>query len=514
MKKWTLIGIVCAVAATSRAQGLKFKVEGLKDTTIFLANYLGDKLYYADTSYSEGGVIRFDRKKHPRGFYAVILPGGRNFRFFIDREDVDMVIGDEDDMVGATKVNQSVSNQVFYDYLRFMNEKNKAARKLSEEYKKAAGDSTKQEKISKRLQSIGEGVKEAQKKLAEEHKDRLVGPFVLMATELDLPEPPRDENGIITDSSYVYRYYIQHYWDGVPLDDPAIVNTPVYHQKLDRYFSPRGIAQIPDTINKYARLLLDQMDQVDQESRLFRYTLQHITNKYELSKIMGMDAVFVYMADNYYCGENNKAWWMKEEQTKKICERARKLRNITIGKLAPPLILPDTTEKNWINSHTLDVDYTVLYFWDPNCGHCKKSTPKLQRLYEEKWKGRSVGVYAIGKAAGDDFEDWKKFIREKKLTFINVGLTKNVYNQALEDPLPLLKKTTLKSLNYSDTYDVYSNPRIFILGKDKKIKYKQLSIAQLEEIIDHLTGHDDDPKLYPIEEEEEEEKKDDGKKDE
>jgi len=111
----------------------------------------------------------------------------------------------------------------------------------------------------------------------------------------------------------------------------------------------------------------------------------------------------------------------------------------------------------------------------------------------------------VAKATGTDFEDWKKFIREHNLTFINVGLTKNVYDQAMKDPRPLLQKTTLESLNYSDTYDVYSTPKMFVLDKDKKIKFKQIGISQLEMIMDDITGHGSDEKLFPNEDEEEEE---------
>src|SRR5690606_25296819 len=104
---------------------------------------------------------------------------------------------------------------------------------------------------------------------------------------------------------------------------------------------------------------------------------------------------------------------------------------------------------------------------------------------------------AVAKATGSDFEAWKKFIRDNKLTFINVGLTKSIYDQAMKDPRPILQHTTLESLNYSDTYDVYSTPRIFVLDKDKKIQFKQIGISQLEEIIDNLTGHAADEKIFP-----------------
>ena len=238
------------------------------------------------------------------------------------------------------------------------------------------------------------------------------------------------------------------------------------------------------------------MDQTDQTNKVFQYTLHHITYKYESSNIMGMDKVFWYLGVNYYCKPNDKAYWMTEENLTKLCERTTKIGRTLIGNYATMLILTDTTETNWINMYHVDADFTILYFWDPNCGHCKKTTPKLQTLYDKKLKARNVEIYAVAKATGDDFEAWKKFIIEHGLKFINVGLIKSVYNQAMKDPRPLLQKTTLESLNYSDTYDIYSTPRVFVLDKDKKIMFKQLSIKQLEEVMDDVTGHRNDEKIF------------------
>lgn len=497
MKKIVLLTVIMIASIGAQAQKIEFNIKGMKDTTIFLAKYLGPKLYYADTSYSKNGVVKFDGKKHPTGLYAVITPGTRYFEFIIDKEDVNMSVGDVNDMIGTMKVNKSVNNKVFYDYIMFMTEHKKKSQKLNAEYERA--DDARKEEIKKEVKVIGEDIQKGQQKIVDENKGRFISTMVLMSMDMKLPEPPKDENGVITDSSYVYNYYIEHFWDGVPLKDASIVRTPVFHNKLDKYFSKQGLVQIPDTITKYAKLLIDQMDYQDQNNKVFQYSVHHVTQKYEASKIMGMDRVFVFMADNYYCGENNKAYWMSEEQTKKLCDRADDIRKTMIGEYAPMIILPDSTEKNWINMYKMDAEYTVLYFWDPNCGHCKKTTPKLEDLYKKKFKDRNVEVFGVGKATGEDFEAWKKFIREKDLTFTNVGLTKSIYEQAMDDPRPLMQYTTIESLNYTDTYDIYSTPRIFILDKDKKIKFKQLSIGQLEEIIDNLTGHADDPKLYPKE---------------
>ena len=57
MRKFILLFIILIAAGSSNAQKLHFNVKGLSDTTIFLAKYLGPKLYYADTVLSKDGSL-------------------------------------------------------------------------------------------------------------------------------------------------------------------------------------------------------------------------------------------------------------------------------------------------------------------------------------------------------------------------------------------------------------------------------------------------------------------------
>ena len=83
-----------------------------------------------------------------------------------------------------------------------------------------------------------------------------------------------------------------------------------------------------------------------------------------------------------------------------------------------------------------------------------------------------------------------------------MGLTDPIYKQAKDNPTSLIpSKTTLESLNYSDTYDIFSTPKVWILDKDKKIIGKGLGVAQIEEFLDRLQGFEDADKLFSVEEE-------------
>ena len=56
---------------------LQFKISGLKDTTVFLARYFGEKLYYADTSLSKNQKVVLIKKVLVGGIYAVVCPNSK-----------------------------------------------------------------------------------------------------------------------------------------------------------------------------------------------------------------------------------------------------------------------------------------------------------------------------------------------------------------------------------------------------------------------------------------------------
>jgi len=204
-----------------------------------------------------------------------------------------------------------------------------------------------------------------------------------------------------------------------------------------------------------------------------------------------MDAVFVHMAQKYYCpidGSVGRATWMPKDKLDKLCERAKKEAPLIIGAKAKDIILTDTTELKWIDMYKLPQEWLLVVFWDPHCGHCKKALPDLYTQYVEKLRPIGVEVFSVAKATDSTlFSDWKIFIHEHKMDWTNVGLTWHVYADAKKNSgkyIPGL--TTIESLNYSDAWDVFSTPKMFLLDSERKIVGKQLTPDQVVDLITNL----------------------------
>jgi len=371
---------------------------------------------------------------------------------------------------------------------------------------KLAPTDAKSIELGNQIEAINQEVIAYQNNLVDVNKNLLVSKIVKMSMDVFIPEAPKNDKGIITDSNFRFNYFKAHYWDNIDLTDDRLVNTPVFHSKLEFYFGKNMLIQHWDSILSQAYAFCDRLNPT---SKTFEYSVSWITSNFGKSKIMGMDKVYTMMADRYYCSKNaqgkSPAFWMKEDKLADLCEKIPVQKSLVMGAKPPNLILRDSSDVKWQDFYSLKSEYTILYFWDPECGHCKKTTPKLERLYKEKFKARNIEIFSVGKAVGEDFGKWKKFIRDNDLTYINVAVTDPLFKAAMEDARQFVPKyTTIESLNYQTTYDIFSTPRVFVLDKDKKIIAKSISISQLEDLMDRLQGKQDLPKIFPPDPEEDE----------
>lgn len=444
-----------------KAYSIKVKLNGLKDTVCYLAYHFGDKQYLKDTAKvdSKGNMVFDGKDKLLGGIYLVVLPNKSNFELIVvDGQQNFSLESDTGKMAENMKVTGSKENELFYGFLKFLGSKTKQADPLLEGYKRNK-DKNKDSAtyFQNKLNDIEKDVKAQRAKVIAENPTTFVSKIFKASTDLEIPEPPVLPNGR-KDSSFAYHWMKKHYFDNLDFSDDKFLRTPLLHAKM-KYYLDNLTPQIPDSINKSADVIVEK---ARANKEVFKYVVWNITNTYETSQIMGMDAIFVHMSEKYYL--SGQAFWIDSTTRKKISERYETLKPLLLGKKAPALSLPDSGN-TFHNLHSMSGKFVVLYFWDPNCGHCQKETPKLNDLYETL-KAKGVNVYSV---STDHPKEWKKYIKEKNLKFLNVC-------NAISDHTVYYDLRKL--------YDVYSTPTIFILDDKKEIVAKRLGVEQISEFVE------------------------------
>ncbi len=273
----------------------------------------------------------------------------------------------------------------------------------------------------------------------------------------DFDIPPDCPNPDSLQMVLAYAFQRDHFFDGFAWADSSLLRTPILYNKLQQYVN-QLLIQHPDS-------LIGPITRVIEESKanpsVFQYVTVYMLNHFMQSNIMGQDKVFVEIARRYYL--SGEAFWASEEFLTNLRENVEKIVPNLIGATAHDLIMEDPSGE-WHSLAQVRADYTVLYFWEPDCGHCKVSTPKLWDLYQ-KWRGKGLEVFAV--YTQDNRQEWTDYLNEKGYDWINVY-----------DP-------TNQSF-FRFYYNVISTPTIYLLDRDKKIIAKRISVESLTEMVDRL----------------------------
>ena len=150
----------------------------------------------------------------------------------------------------------------------------------------------------------------------------------------------------------------------------------------------------------------------------YRYYLADFLNKYAQMKVVGYDALYVHLVDNYY--SKGKAPWLSQENLEKMVTNANDLRPVLIGKKMPDFTTykEDNTP---VRLYDIKSPYTVVFFWAPDCGHCKKITPDVVRFYKNN-KDKGVKLFSICTRGGEKVKTCWEAIEEKNMQdYINTA---------------------------------------------------------------------------------------------
>lgn len=436
-------------------------INDLKDSTVYMAYHLGDKQYIKDTLKLDrmGHGILNGREALPQGIYMIVLPGKKYFEFLISSDQYFSISCTFSDYFRTLKFTGSEENSAFLDYQKKWIALQQRAGLLSKRIQNNKQNSDSLKILGSMQKSQEESMKTYLKKVINENNGNLLSTLVKALLPIDIPEFIVPIGFANPDSVKWIRSYIynkDHYFDNVDLTDEKLLRTPVLYSRLNTFFTTIVI-QSPDSINKEIDKLILKCTN---NYKVYQFVAVYLFNHFRESEIMGHDAVMVKIADDIYL--SGKADWVTKEFKSDLKKQIDLIRPNLIGKKAENIVM-DSYKEIFVSLYDVEKEFTILYFWEPDCGHCKEATPKLKAYYD-KPKDFSLEVFAV--CTTSDKAKWTKYIEDNKLTWINGW-----------DPK--------RGSHYDFYYNVQSTPTIYILDKNKKIIAKKLSVEEIGPFIDN-----------------------------
>lgn len=461
-KFFIILLFVIAWSSDALCDSLRISIAApqLKNSELALCAYFNGKVYKKDSlQLSDQGIGTFIQdKKLDQGLYMIYVDSTKYFDVLLSDDQVLQVEIDTTDFIGKNKVSGASQSVAFAEYVRFLSGKQKERMKLFDQGKALQAENKDFSEISEKLEVLNKEVQSFQDDFFARHKDQWV---MLFFKGLEPPTGPYPSPKTQDEAKEEFYYLKDHYFDNIDLLDKRFWYTNYFPQKIESYLQNQ-VESIPDSLaNAASRLVAKTM----KDTTCYQLMLSKLTNYALQSNIMGMENVWAKLAEDYYL--KGLASWADTAFLSDIRSEYNKVRYNRIGMKAKDLPLQDSLNRK-VQLYNLGSEYTLLVFYEPSCGHCKKEIPVFYDKLYKKYAGKGLDVACVYMPV--DKKEWLKFVNEHHLH--------GPHWHNLWDP----NRTSY----YWEFYNTATTPSIYVLDKDKKIIAKRLNDETLDQLLGDL----------------------------
>ena len=272
-------------------------------------------------------------------------------------------------------------------------------------------------------------------------------------TSLDLILDKSDVDIFVDDSNSLFEFTVNG------SDDTEILKS--IENKITNYRSEireLNINFVEASQNRDFELVNSIQSEFDFKKNQFELSLKDYLSSAKSSLAVLVTADYLDIEENLIFWETIYNNYIKEFKDnsyfKNFENKLIKIKSISIGSVAPDIILNDTSGVP-ISLASLRGKYILLDFWAAWCRPCREENPNIVENYNN-YKSYGFDVYQV--SLDRTKEDWVRGIKQDKLPWINVSDLKYYQSEAAE------------------LYNVDRIPSAFLLDPDGKIIAKHTDL--------------------------------------
>lgn len=453
---------------SSYACKINVELKPFKNQWVYLACYYGGIKSLTDSAFlNEEGKTAFIKKDPlPQGVYILASPTKAIlFELMMGEDQIFSVYADTLNIDASLRITGSADNDLFVAYSNFLGPRVRSADSIQQKMKDASP--AQKATYTSQLQAYNKEIINYRGRVMAEHPQSMLALLFQTLKSVEYP-PALATPKTRKDTIAQYRYGKEHYWDGIDFMDGRLVRTPVFENKLSDYLENWISPDADSVIFEFNWMIA--LGRNDDE--MYKYLVGYFVDHYMYPKIMGQDKVFLHVYEQYLSGDTPKANWLNERQMKIIKDRAYMLMANQLGTKAYDIELPDSAGK-MKSMYQLQAKYTVVAFWDVHCGKCREEMPRMDTIYNTKWKQRGVKIYAV-MVNESSLADWPAYIKQHGPTWVHVHQPAAMRTAEEKAGKP----------NFRQLYDMRSTPTLFLLDAEKRIIAKNVSLNDLDKLLD------------------------------
>jgi thiol-disulfide isomerase/thioredoxin len=399
----------------------------------------------------------------PTGMYCITL-GNHTLDFFISEGESQFfsIQYSLQEGLSSAQFTGSPENQALVEYVRFMRERQMKRQELQQRIQANTEAPDSVALLNAQIEALIREVRGKWAEMETAHSGKMIALFISSIREPE-PQPP-----VITDSSankdslyqvYYYTFFRDHFFDNYQLSSPYLLQMPFYVQALNTYFTRLLKPERAEAMLQIAHL----MEKLEVNKPLYRYTARELYDLYKSVPYPDLEGLYLEVGEKYIV--ERPEMWEDASYVERVAQAIKVAGMNPVGAKATDLKLTDWTG-NTLSLYDVQSPYTVLYFYNPECGACAKITPEVHKIYQE-YKNKGIQVFAV--YVDRDKDVWMKYITGNNfLDWLN------------------LWDADETELIYSK-YDLHAIPMIYLLDKDKVVIERDLQSDKLDLWLSQLT---------------------------
>ncbi len=461
--RYLVLFALCLISTSLWAYRIEVKIHDLPDHVVRLGRHSGPDVFILDTTKTDaGGMAVFEGKgKLEHGIYFILLESSAYVDILIDEDQDFSVSTHAYHMLDSLKQKGSFQNQAFIDFQKTMADFNRRGKQLEVEkkyYARTNQDSLKA--VKNRISAISTQRSHYYDSLSRMFDGVLLGDIVKAL--IPVKPPPEIKALENTQPDAYLRWVKEHFFDNINFSEPGVFNTPDYivHQKLHQ-FCQYFLDSRPDSVDQIKADINRLMNKASASETAHRYVASFLVDYYNEPDAIGMEWILVFMADEWF--NSDKLPWVSQAAAERITYKADRLRRNLVNQKAAFFRLPDA-DGNMHEQVAPGADYTILWFWDPECDVCMEKSKQLVELYPDLQKD-NIEVIAVYD-----------------------GQNRNAMQYAAEryDLFPITVWNPHLEYDLDKNYGLYKIPRLYIVDSDTVIKAKDIKPTRLLKTIEYL----------------------------
>ncbi|MDR1436619.1 MAG: TlpA family protein disulfide reductase [Candidatus Symbiothrix sp.] len=434
------------------------KIPEWKNEKVLFCSHFNGLIYRQDSLYlSASGEGTFQKEEnYDEGIYLLVLnPDKYTDLLLAEDQALSVVINDTTDLIESMQISGANQSEAFLSFTRLIKEKKSLQEEivnryqaLSEEEKEKTGEQT-----QKQMNDLNREVEKTQADLIDRYKGRWFG--FLLQSQLPVTTGPYPAPKTQEEYDEEFKYQKEHFFDHINLQDLRFWRTDFFPGKIIRYME-KQVEQYPDSLAAAASRLVAK---TTGDSLSFQLMMNKLIDFSAQSLIMGMENIWAKLVEDYY--HKGLVTWGDSAHWANIEFEYNKLRYNRIGMYAHDMALQDSTGRRF-KLYDLAKKYTLLYLYEPSCGHCIETTPKIYEQIYKKYAGKGMDVVAV--CINNDKKEWTDFTERHHL--------EGEHWHNLWDPE--------RESYFWKFYDTSSTPSIYILDENKKIVAKKIDVNSID----------------------------------